>query len=149
MSTSTITLPDPTADLHWSDYRGAIHDIFAENAKRHPDRTCVVETQSSRTPRRVFTYSQINGASNQVAHHLLQNGIERGDVVMIYAHRGVDLVVSVFGVLKAVSTPVEKAKQSTHDLWRQGATFSVIDPAYVKIYLSSHSKFAANLRIAS
>ncbi|KAL8849156.1 MAG: hypothetical protein Q9221_005833 [Calogaya cf. arnoldii] len=130
MSTSTITLPDPTADLHWSDYRGAIHDIFAENAKRHPDRTCVVETQSSRTPRRVFTYSQINGASNQVAHHLLQNGIERGDVVMIYAHRGVDLVVSVFGVLKAVSTPVEKAKQSTHDLWRQGATFSVIDPAY-------------------
>ncbi|KAL8915744.1 MAG: hypothetical protein Q9172_006708 [Xanthocarpia lactea] len=107
-----MELPDPTADLHWSYYRGAIHDIFSANAARHPDRLCVVETQSSRTPRREFTYSQINIASNQVAHHLLQNGIERGDVVMIYAHRGVDLVVSVFGVLKA------------------GATFSVIDPAY-------------------
>ncbi|CAO1606434.1 large subunit of alpha-aminoadipate reductase [Xanthoria calcicola] len=112
MSTPTIRLPDPTADLHWSDYRGAIHDIFAKNAERHPDRLCVVETQSSRTSRRDFTYSQINEASNQVAHHLLQHGIERGDVVMIYAHRGVDLVVAVFGVLKA------------------GATFSVIDPAY-------------------
>ncbi|KAL8768564.1 MAG: hypothetical protein Q9209_005249 [Squamulea sp. 1 TL-2023] len=112
MSNSTTKLPDPTADLHWSDYRGAIHDIFAENAARHPDRLCVVETQSSRAPRREFTYSQINAASNHVAHHLLQNGIERGDVVMIYAHRGVDLVVSIFGVLKA------------------GATFSVIDPAY-------------------
>ncbi len=102
MFASTMELPDPTADLHWSDYRGAIHDIFSGNAARHPDRLCVVETQSSRTPRREFTYSQINIASNQVAHHLLHNGIERGDVVMIYAHRGVDLVVSVFGVLKAV-----------------------------------------------
>ncbi|KAL8690954.1 MAG: hypothetical protein Q9218_003711 [Villophora microphyllina] len=105
-------LPDPTADLHWSDYRGAIHDIFAANAKRHPDRLCVVETQSSRTARREFTYKQINETSNILAHHLLQNGIERGDLVMIYAHRGVDLVVAVFGVLKA------------------GATFSVIDPTY-------------------
>lgn len=99
-----MKIPDPTADLHWSDYRGAIHDIFAENAARHPDRLCVVETQSSKAPRREFTYSQINAASNHVAHHLLQNGIDRGDVVMIYAHRGVDLIVSVFGVLKAVST---------------------------------------------
>ncbi|KAL8933785.1 MAG: hypothetical protein Q9216_006216 [Gyalolechia sp. 2 TL-2023] len=112
MSSTAISLPDPTADLHWSDYRGAIHDIFAENAQRHPDRLCVVETQSSKTPRREFTYQQINHASNQVAHHLLENRVERGDVVMIYAHRGVDLVVAVFGVLKA------------------GATFSVIDPAY-------------------
>ncbi|KAL8669050.1 MAG: hypothetical protein Q9168_006339 [Polycauliona sp. 1 TL-2023] len=99
-STSTITLPDPTADLHWADYRGAIHDIFAQNAQRHPDRPCVVETQSSKTSRREFTYSQINAASNQIAHHLLQNGVERGDVVMIYAHRGVDLVVSVFDGLE-------------------------------------------------
>ncbi|KAL8902042.1 MAG: hypothetical protein Q9207_004907 [Kuettlingeria erythrocarpa] len=107
-----VELPDPTADLHWSDYRGAIHDIFAENAQRHPERLCVVETQSSKSPRREFTYRRINEASNQVAHHLLENGVERGDFVMIYAHRGVDLVVAVFGVLKA------------------GATFSVIDPAY-------------------
>ena len=111
MSTSTIRLPDPTADLHWSDYRGAIHDIFAKNAERHPGRLCVVETQSSRTSRREFTYFQMNEASNQVAHHLLQHGIERGDVVMIYAHRGVDLVVAVFGVLKAVRAPVQNAKK--------------------------------------
>ncbi|KAL9592049.1 MAG: hypothetical protein Q9179_007111, partial [Wetmoreana sp. 5 TL-2023] len=102
MSASAIYLPDPTADLHWSHYRGAIHDIFAANAQEHPDRLCVVETQSSKTPRREFTYKQINRASNQLAHHLLENGIERGDFVMIYAHRGVDLVVAVFGVLKAI-----------------------------------------------
>lgn len=94
MASSTTCLPDPTADLHWSDYRGAIHDIFAENAKKYPKRLCVVETQSSKAPRRDFTYQQIHRASNHVAHHLLVSGVERGDVVMIYAHRGVDLVRS-------------------------------------------------------
>lgn len=104
--------PDPTSDLHWSDYRGAIHEIFADNAKKHPDRPCVVETASSTSPKREFSYKTINEASNAVAHQLVGNGVQRGEVVMVYAYRGVDLVVAVMGVLKA------------------GATFSVIDPAY-------------------
>lgn len=60
----------------------------------------------------VFSYKQINEASNVLAHHFVSSGVQRGEVVMIYAHRGVDLVVAVMGVLKA------------------GATFSVLDPAY-------------------
>ncbi|KAH3686485.1 hypothetical protein WICPIJ_002538, partial [Wickerhamomyces pijperi] len=39
-------LPDPTIDLDWSNFRGAIQDIFSDNADKHPDRTCVVETAS-------------------------------------------------------------------------------------------------------
>nr|POE89759.1 l-2-aminoadipate reductase large subunit [Quercus suber] len=104
--------PDPTSDLHWSDYRGAIHELFAANAEKHPQRDCVIETASSTSPERKFTYQQIHESSNVVAHYLVANGVERGEVVMVYAHRGVDLVVAVMGVLKA------------------GATFSVIDPAY-------------------
>lgn len=104
--------PDPTADLQWCDYKGAIHEIFATNAKKHPGRICVAETVSSDTPKREFNYQQINESSNILAHHLVDNGVQRGEVVMVYAHRGVDLVVAVMGVLKA------------------GATFSVIDPAY-------------------
>ena len=109
---SQAHLPDPTADLHWSAFRGAIQDIFAKNAEAHPDRLCVVETASGPSPRREFTYKHIHEASNILAHHLVQSGIERGDVVMSYSHRGVDLVVTVMGILKA------------------GATFSVIDPSY-------------------
>ncbi|RAH85754.1 L-aminoadipate-semialdehyde dehydrogenase large subunit [Aspergillus japonicus CBS 114.51] len=105
-------LPDPTSDLNWSKFRGAIHEIFAANAEKHPDKLCVVETKSERSPHREFTYRQINEASNILGHHLVQAGVERGEVVMVYAYRGVDLVVAVMGILKA------------------GATFSVIDPAY-------------------
>jgi L-aminoadipate-semialdehyde dehydrogenase len=108
-------LPDPTRDLHWGEFRGAIHDIFSANAKKHPERECVVETADIHDPnskKRVFTYQQIDEASNILAHHFVAKGIKRGDVIMVYAYRGVDLVVAVMGVLKA------------------GATFSVIDPAY-------------------
>lgn len=116
-------LPDPTKDLHWNKFGGAIHDIFDMNAQSHPDWPCVVETPlDDGTPGRTFNYKQINEASNVLAHHLVKSGIVVGDVVMVYAYRGVDLVVAVMGVLKA------------------GATFSVIDPAYPpsrqNIYLS-------------
>jgi L-2-aminoadipate reductase len=105
-------LPDPTRGLGWSDCRGAVHDIFSRNAEAHVERPCVVETRSGATPERSFTHKQINEASNILGHLLVNSGIQRGDVVMIYSHRGVDLVVAVMGILKA------------------GATFSVLDPAY-------------------
>lgn len=87
-----------------SDYQGAIHEIFTANAVKHPDRDCVIETASSSTPKRVFSYQCISETSNILAHHLVSNGVQRGEVVMVYAYRGVDLVVAVMGVLKAGAT---------------------------------------------
>jgi non-ribosomal peptide synthetase component F len=101
------SLPDPTSDLHWSEWRGAITDIFAANSEKHPERTCIVES-SEQGGEVVYTYQHIHYASNLVAHYLIHKGIQPEDVVMIYAYRGVDLVVAIMGVLKA------------------GATFSVI-----------------------
>ncbi|GAA5913658.1 hypothetical protein JCM8208_005894 [Rhodotorula glutinis] len=110
-------LPDPRADLEWTGFRGAITDLFSANARQFPDRTCIVESVASdevgaRDGERTFTYRQIDEASNVLAHHLVDGGVEREDVVTVYSTRGVDLVVAVMGILKA------------------GATFSVIDPAY-------------------
>ncbi|TFK49407.1 alpha-aminoadipate reductase Lys1p [Heliocybe sulcata] len=110
-------LPDPTADLHWCDFKGAITDVFSRNAVQWPDRACVIQSYPSATlhapqEKRVYTYGAIRRASNILAHHLLQSGIQREEVVMVYAYRSVELVVAVMAVLKA------------------GATFSVIDPAY-------------------
>ncbi|TIB62058.1 hypothetical protein E3P78_02521 [Wallemia ichthyophaga] len=104
-------LPDPRADLDWCGYKGAITDIFSKNAHIDPTRTCIVES-TDQGNKQTWSYKEIDGASNILAHHLLNGGIQREEVVMVYAYRGVDLVVAVMGVLKA------------------GATFSVIDPAY-------------------
>lgn len=114
-------LPDPTADLDWCGFVGAIPDIFSRNAAAHPDRTCVVQSELAEGQtvmdgpsrgRRVFTYRQVDEASNVIAHTLLKNGLSRGEVVMVYAARSVEMVVCVMGILKA------------------GGVFSVVDPAY-------------------
>ncbi len=105
-------LPDPTADLAWSGYIGAIHEIFHKNAVKTPDAPCVTETASSFAPERRFTYSQIYEASNVLANQLHDAGITNGDVVMIFAYRSVELVIAFMGTLAA------------------GATVTVLDPAY-------------------
>jgi L-aminoadipate-semialdehyde dehydrogenase len=106
-------LPDATGDLHWCGFEGAIPHIFADNAKQWPDRPCVVQSVPSASPEipqvtRTFSYGAIRKASNVLAHHLLQGGVQREEVVMVYAHRSVDLLVAVVAILQA------------------GATFSVI-----------------------
>ncbi|KAI0895038.1 large subunit of L-aminoadipate-semialdehyde dehydrogenase [Annulohypoxylon nitens] len=114
-------LPDPTVDLDWSGYAGSIHERFRAQAEKNPDKTCVLETKSSTHPERRFTYRQIYEASNTLAWYLHNAGITNGDVVMIWAHRSVDLVVAFMGTLAS------------------GATMTVLDPAYPparqKIYL--------------
>lgn len=96
MEKGTVSV-DPTADLHWSDFRGPIQDIFAHNAVQHPDRLCVVETASNSTPQRNYTYQQIDEGSNIIAHYFIEHGIQRGEVIMIYAYRSVELVISIMG----------------------------------------------------
>ncbi|KAL4879088.1 L-aminoadipate-semialdehyde dehydrogenase large subunit [Aspergillus karnatakaensis] len=128
-SNPSSLLPDPTTDLNWSNYNGAIHEIFARNANAHPDRLCVLETKGVRSPERRFTYQQINESSNQLAHFFVDNGCERGDVVMIYAYRGVDLVVAYMGALKAGATVSVLDPQYPHD--RQKILLEVANPRFI------------------
>ncbi|KZP25738.1 alpha-aminoadipate reductase Lys1p [Athelia psychrophila] len=110
-------LPDAAADLGWCEWKGAITDVFTRNALAHPDSPCIVQSLEKvgldgEEETQTFSYASIRRASNVLAHHLLEKGVQREEVVMVYAHRSVELVVAVMGVLKV------------------GATFSVIDPAY-------------------
>ena len=93
-------LPDPTQNLHWNDFVGPIHEIFDRNAIRIPDHPCVIETSYVDPDERIHSYRKIYEASNIVAHYLQCRGIARGDVVMVYAFRNVDLVVAIMGILK-------------------------------------------------
>ena len=109
-SSQVSTLPDPTADLDWCGFVGAIPDIFSANARANPNRVCVVQSEIAEGQtvmdgpsrgRRTFTYRQIDEASNVLAHALLEHGLEMGEVVMVYAARSVEMVVCVMGILKA------------------------------------------------
>ncbi|KAH7877042.1 male sterility protein-domain-containing protein [Lentinula edodes] len=78
------------------------------NAAKNPEKAAII----TQTRTYKLKYGSLLNAANSFSNHLLEHGVQRGDVVMIYAHRSADLVLAVLGTLGA------------------GATFSVIDPAY-------------------
>lgn len=126
-------LPNPIADLHWCDWKGAITDIFSRNAQRWPERRCVIQSipgATLDTPQdvRVYSYGDIRRASNILAHYLLQGGVQREEVVMIYAYRSVELVVAIMAVLKI------------------GATFSVIGELHY-LSVAQHRQMVSYLQI--
>lgn len=68
----------------------------------------------TRTPTRTFTYRQISEASNTIANHLHDAGITNGDVVMIFAHRSVELVCAFMGTLVWLASLPLKLRALTH-----------------------------------
>jgi L-aminoadipate-semialdehyde dehydrogenase len=135
-SAQRASLPDPTEDLNWCDWKGAITDVFSQNARRLPQRPCVVQSIPAAhldepQPRKYFSYGTILRASNILAHYLIAGGIKPGDIVMVYAHRSVDLVVAVIGVLKV------------------GAAFSVIGTSRTSSKLASRRVMLCRSRVSS
>ncbi|MER5866501.1 amino acid adenylation domain-containing protein [Kitasatospora sp. NPDC002040] len=83
-----------------------VHELFAEQADRAPDATALVFGDQR------VSYRELNERSTQLAHHLVAEGLRRGDVAGIYLERSVQLVVAVLAVLKA------------------GGTYTVLDPEF-------------------
>ncbi|WP_249650833.1 AMP-binding protein, partial [Lysinibacillus sp. D4A3_S15] len=61
-----------------------------------------------------MTYRQLNQKSNQVAHMLMANGLQKGDYLAIIMDRSKETIISLLGVLKA------------------GGVYVPIDPSYPK-----------------
>ncbi|MBE2222546.1 MAG: amino acid adenylation domain-containing protein, partial [Anaerolineae bacterium] len=98
-------LPNPKMSLQ-SEWQEAIHELASQQAAQFPQNIAVMDAQDS------WTYQELETRSNQLAHHLIQAGIQPQDVVPIYAHRSASLVWALLGVLKA------------------GAAFVILDPDY-------------------
>lgn len=110
-------LPDPTEPL-CSDWSGAVHSRCSDHARRDGDRLAITD------PHDRWSYRELEIRSNQLAHFLLEGGIQREEVVAIYGHRSAALVWAIIGVLKA------------------GAAFLILDPAYPAGRLSDHVQAA-------
>jgi amino acid adenylation domain-containing protein len=102
---TSATLPDPSHPLS-SDWEGAIQTWFFRRAQRAPDRPAIIFKEE------VWTYGELEAASNRLANYLVSSGVQVGDTVAIYGHRSPPLVQAVLGVLKA------------------GGVFVILDPAY-------------------
>ncbi|MCB0210922.1 MAG: amino acid adenylation domain-containing protein [Anaerolineae bacterium] len=87
-------LPDPAAPLS-DTWHGAVHQQFARMAQLYPHKDAIVD------PHDTWSYQELDQRSNQLAHCLIAQGIQPGDVVAIYGHRSASLIWAWLGVLKA------------------------------------------------
>ena len=73
----------------------AIVDLFEEQVKKTPDNIAVIFEDQK------LTYRELNEKANQLARVLIQNGVAVDDVVGIYLNKSLEVIVSMFGILKA------------------------------------------------
>ena len=110
-------LPDPAQPL--SDaWEGAIHARLTEQARRSPEHTAMLAAGER------WTYAELEARANRLAQALLAQGVQRGEVVAIYAQRTPALVWAILGVLKA------------------GAATLILDPAYPAARLQDYLSLA-------
>ncbi|MBI5815651.1 MAG: amino acid adenylation domain-containing protein [Nitrospinae bacterium] len=72
-----------------------VHQLFEENAARHPDKAAV------RTGDASMTYSELNSAANRVARAILSKGAVRNEIVGVMMKRSAETLGAILGILKA------------------------------------------------
>ena len=72
-----------------------VSQFLEDSAARLPDKTALI------CGRQRLTYTQINAAANRLAHSFVDQGLKRGDRVVLYLPNCVELVVGIFATLKA------------------------------------------------
>ncbi|WP_017735410.1 non-ribosomal peptide synthetase [Pseudomonas sp. CBZ-4] len=88
------------------DLDQTLHGMFEAQVARTPDAIAL------KAGDHVLTYAELNARANQLAHHLLEQGVQVDSRVAICVERGLDMVVGLYAILKA------------------GAAYVPLDPAY-------------------
>jgi amino acid adenylation domain-containing protein len=72
-----------------------LESFLETSAQRFPDKTALV------FGRRRLTYGEIETSANQLAHAMIDRGVQRGDRVAIWLENSPQAVISLFAILKA------------------------------------------------
>jgi fengycin family lipopeptide synthetase B len=86
--------------------QGCIHALFEEQVRRVPSAVAVTGEGGT------LSYAELNTKANQLAHYLWKQGVGSGTTVALCIGRRTEMIVGIFGVLKA------------------GATYLPVDPLY-------------------
>ncbi|HVR95062.1 MAG TPA: amino acid adenylation domain-containing protein [Thermoanaerobaculia bacterium] len=98
--------------VEWTDARtatprdGLLHELFETQADRTPDAVAAVFGDLS------LSYGELEARANQVAHRLRRRGVGLESLVGLNLERSLELVIGVYGILKA------------------GAAYVPLDPEY-------------------
>lgn len=96
-----------------------LHHYLEDQVVKNPDSTAAIFGKIS------ISYAELNRKSNIVANYLIRNQVKANDVIGVFLNRGLELIISILGILKA------------------GAAYLPLDPNYPKKrieYMLQHSQ---------
>ena len=73
----------------------SIVDLFENQVKLTPNNVAIVYENET------LTYKQLSEKSNQLAHYLQMNGVEREDLIPICIERSLNMIIGILGILKS------------------------------------------------
>lgn len=92
-----LKILDSFNDRNLKDYDLSLTvvDMFEDNARKYPDKDCVVADGKH------YTYKEVDILSNKIAGYIINNGYKKDDVASILIHRNAYILIASLGVLKA------------------------------------------------
>ena len=72
-----------------------VHEFLEKNVSEHPGKTALIAGDQR------ITYGELNAMAARFASALIDQGIRKGDRVVIVTPNSVEAIVAIFGVLKA------------------------------------------------
>ncbi len=100
---------------HFSDeqaFKTNIKEIFEKQTAQSPDAVALEWMDVGSVSSSHLTYAELNARANQLAHTLLDQGIQNDDLIGLYFERSPEMIISILAVIKS------------------GAAYVPIDPAY-------------------
>jgi amino acid adenylation domain-containing protein len=116
-------------DTQTADLQGlCLHQLIEKQVERTPDAVAVVCQEQS------FTYADMNGKANQLAHHLQALGVGPEVMVGLCVASSPDMVVGLLGILKAGGAYVALDPTYPHD-----RLVYMIEDTQVSLILTQHA----------
>ncbi len=102
------------------------HDLLRTTAARLPDKTAVIFEQQR------LTYRQLDAWSNQLAHAVMDIGLQKGDRVILATYNRPEFIVSFYALSKAggVMSPMNpsyKAREVEHQVNDTEAQIAIVN----------------------
>ena len=113
-----------------------IQESLKLNVDKHPDKLALKFDDST------FTYGELDLLSNKIGINLRKLGLERGDRVVIYLENSADVIISLYGILKADGIFVIISTKSKINKLQY-----IINNCDAKFIITSHREFKSNQEI--
>ena len=108
-----------------------LHARFEGHARKSPEVAAIDWNSIDKV-----LYSELNAKANQLAHHLIANGTEVGEIVPLILDKSIDTVVAILGVMKAGAAyvplgPENPVERNSFIIKEVAAKVVILHSAYV------------------